>query len=171
MSQEMRRSGVLAVTSQLYGGRMLNRKILPLLAPLLLVPVPDLYAHCSNASLNGTYAYWSQGFAEVTPDISPAGFVPFGQTGLEVFDGRGHVTSGTLTGSTTNANGGSFRATFTGAYTVKDDCSGTLTLDFGNGDLFHFDLVVQSPSTSIGINTDPGVFPSVYSIHKIATEN
>jgi hypothetical protein len=151
---------------------MLNQRILTLFAVLSSAATPNLYAaHCSNASLNGTYAYSSQGFDEVTPDVSPAGFVPSAQTGLIVYDGKGHISSGTLTASTTNANGGSFRATFTGTYAVNDDCSGMATLVLGDGSVFHFDLVVQSPSAYTAINTDPGVFLSVYLVRRITGEN
>ena len=114
---------------------------------LFLAVAPSLHAaKCSNASLNGTYAYSGQGFAEVTPDISSAGFVPWAQTGLVVYDGKGNIISGTFTDSTTTANGGSFRGTFTGTYAVNRDCSGTAIADLGDGNLFHTDLVVQGPT-------------------------
>jgi hypothetical protein len=152
--------------------RMLSPKLFALSAVLSLTAAPDLYAaHCSNASLNGTYAYSAHGFGEVTADISPAGFAPFAQTGLAVFDGKGHITSATFTYSTTTANGGSFRGTFTGTYAVNDDCSGTATSDLGDGSLFHFDLVVQSPSTFTLINTDPGALIAVYVARRIGGEN
>jgi hypothetical protein len=147
-------------------------KIIPVFAVFSLAAASDLYAsHCSNASLHGTYAYSAQGFGEVTPDIGSAGFTPFAQTGLAVYDGNGHITSGTFTYSTTTANGGSSRGTFTGTYTVTDDCSGTATADLGDGTLFHFDLVVQSPSTYTLINTDPGAFLSVYLGRRVSGEN
>ncbi len=151
---------------------MLSPKLLAVFAVFSLATAPDLYAaHCSNASLNGTYAYSGQGFGEVTPDVSSAGFAPFAQTGLAVDDGRGHITSGTFTYSTTTANGGSFHGTFTGTYTVNDDCTGTATTDLGDGTLFHFDLVVQSPSTYTLINTDPGALIAVYVARRIGGEN
>jgi hypothetical protein len=151
---------------------MLNQRIPALFAVLSLATAPELYAaHCSNATLNGTYAFSGQGFGEVTPDISSAGFAPFAQTGLIVYDGKGHITSGTFTYSTTTANGGSLRGTFTGTYAVNADCSGTATLDLGNGTLFQFDVVVQSPSTYTTINTDPGALISVYSAHRLSGEN
>jgi len=151
---------------------MLRTKILPVFAVFSLAVAPDLYAaHCSNASLSGTYAYSGQGFGEVTPEISSAGFAPFAQTGLAVYDGNGHITSGTFTYSTTTTNGGSVRGTFTGTYAINADCSGTVTTDLGDGTLFHFDLIVQTPSTYTLINTDPGAFISVYSAHRLSGEN
>jgi len=141
------------------------------LIALLLAVAPNLHAaKCSNALLKGTYAYSAQGFAEVTPDISSAGFVPFAQTGLIVYDGEGNIISGTFTDSTTTANGGSFRGTFTGTYAVNRDCSGTIIADLGDGNLFHFDLVVVGSTRHTAINTDPGAFVSVYSFHKIVRE-
>ena len=62
-----------------------------LVATLILcfsAAVPSLYAKCSNGSLKGTYGYSSQGFSEVTQDISASGFVPFSQTGEIVYDGE-----------------------------------------------------------------------------------
>jgi len=151
---------------------MLSTKILPLFAVFSLAAAPDLYAaHCSNASLHGTYAFSGQGFGEVTSDISPTGLAPFAQTGLVVYDGKGHIISATFTYSTTTANGGSVRGTFTGTYAVNADCSGTATADLGDGTLFHFDLVVQSPSTYTLINTDPGALIGVYSAHRLSGEN
>ncbi|SRR6266446_3205440 len=151
---------------------MLSPRILAVFAVFSLTVGPNLYAaQCSNASLNGTYAFSGQGFGEVTPDISSAGFAPFAQTGLAVYDGKGHITSGTFTYSTTTANGGSFRGTFTGTYAVNADCSGTAITDLGDGNLFHFDLVVQTPSTHTLINTDPGALISVYVAHRIGGEN
>ena len=147
---------------------MTTERVFATITLLVLAMAPNLYAaHCSNASLKGTYAYSAQGFTEVTPDISPALFVPFAQTGLIVYDGNGTIISGTYTDSTTSANGGSFRGTFTGTYTVKADCSGTIIVDIGDDSLFHFDLVVFGPAEHTAINTDPGLFLSVYSFHKI----
>jgi hypothetical protein len=150
---------------------MIGKKIFATLTLVSLVVAPNLHAaKCSNALLKGTYAYSSQGFTEVTPDISPAGFVPFAQTGLIAYDGKGSVVFGTFTDSTTTANGGSFRGTFTGTYVVNGDCSGMMQVDLGDGNLFHFDLVVHGPSRHTAVGTDPGVLMSVFSIEKIAGE-
>src|SRR5580765_6467952 len=68
---------------------MNTNRIAVSLTVLLLAVAPSLYAtRCSNASLHGTYGYSSQGFASVTPDISPALCLPQVQTGLITFDGR-----------------------------------------------------------------------------------
>ena len=146
---------------------MISKRIFATLTLLFLAVAPSLHAKCSNATLKGTYAYSSQGFTEVTSDISPAGFVPWGQTGLIVFDGKGSITSGTFTVATTTAAGGSQRGTFTGTYSVNADCTGTSLTDLGDGTVFHFDLVIQRRSKYTAINTDPGAFMSVYSAQKI----
>jgi hypothetical protein len=147
---------------------MTNKRIFATLTLLFLAAAPNLHAKCSNATLKGTYVYSSQGFTEVTPGISPAGFVPWAQTGLIVFDGKGNVTSGTFTVATTTPAGGTQRGTFTGTYSVNGDCTGTSLTDLGDGTVFHFDLVIQGPSRYTAINTDPGAFMSVYSARKIA---
>ena len=147
---------------------MITKRIFVTLTLLFLAVEPNLHAKCSNATLKGTYAYTSQGFTEVTSDISPAGFVPSAQTGLIVFDGKGGITSGTFTVATTTADGGSQRGTFTGTYSVNANCTGTSLTDLGDGTVFHFDLVIQGPSRYTAINTDSGAFMSIYSAHKIA---
>lgn len=150
---------------------MISKRIFAALTLFLLAVAPNLHAaKCSNASLKGTYGYSSQGFVEVTRDISPAGFVPFSQTGLIVYDGQGNIPSGTFTFSTTTANGGSSRGTFTGTYSVNPDCSGTVVVKTDGGDTFNFDLVVQGPARHTFINTDPNGFISVYSFQRIVGE-
>jgi hypothetical protein len=142
------------------------------LVAVLLAVVPDLHAaKCSNASLRGAYAFSSQGFTEVTPDISSAGFVPWAEAGLIVYDGHGNITSGTFTVNTTTANGGSIQGTFSGTYSVDGNCTGKLQIDLGDGTLFHFDLVVQGSAKHTAVNTDSGTFMSVFSIEKIRGEN
>jgi hypothetical protein len=75
---------------------------------------------CSNASLNGTYAYTGSGTI-----VSPAAIAgPFAEVGMQTFDGQGH-TSATATAS---QGGNIIQFTITGTYTVNPDCTGTLTL-------------------------------------------
>lgn len=153
---------------------MTSKRTSMILTLLFLALAPHLYAaRCSNASLRGTYAYSSQGFIQATPDTSPAGFVPWVQTGVAVYDGHGNILSGTFTVTTTTANNpeGSFRGTFTGTYTVNRDCTGTVQVDLGDGTLFNFDLVVQGPEKHTYNGTDPGFFLSVFSFQKIGGEN
>jgi hypothetical protein len=151
---------------------MFSAKLAGVVVAFSLTATSNLYAtHCTVASLNGTYAYSGHGFTEVTPDVSSAGFAPFAQPGLVVYDGKGHILSGTFTYSTTTANAGSFRGTFTGTYAINADCSGSATAGLGDGTLVHFDLVARSPSAYTLINTDPGAFLSVYVAHRIGGDN
>jgi len=148
-----------------------KRRIFTIVTLLVIAAAPNLYAaHCSNASLHGTYAYSSQGFAEVTLDINATGFVPWAQSGLIVYDGKGNITSGTFTASTTTANGGSFRGTFTGTYAVNRDCTGAAATNLGDGTISNFDLLVERPEKVIVINTDPGGFMSIFTVRKIVRE-
>lgn len=151
---------------------MISKRIFAALTLFFLAVAPNLHAaKCSNASLKGTYGYSSQGFTDATPDISPAGFVPFSQTGLIVYDGQGNISSGTVTYATTTAAGGTNSGTFTGNYSVNPDCSGTVLVDLPDGTLFHFDLVVLGPGRHTYINTDAAAgFISVYSFQKIVGE-
>jgi hypothetical protein len=124
---------------------------------LLVAVAPNLHAaRCSNASLNGTYGYSSQGFFPVTADISPALFLPQAQTGLITFDGKGIVTSGTYTINTTDPAGGVSRGTFTGTYAVNSDCTGTSETHPDIGGSLHYDFLVLSPTEVVAIATDAG---------------
>ena len=51
---------------------------------------------------------------------------------------------------------------------MNGNCSGTMQVDLGDGNLFHFDLVVHGPSRHTAVGADPGVLMSVFSIEKIA---
>ena len=150
---------------------MTNKRTITILTLLFLAVVPNLHASkCSNASLTGKYAYFFSGFTQVTADVSPAGFVPWAQSGLIVYDGKGNILSGTFTASTTTANGGLLRGTFTGTYTVNGDCAGTVLVDLGDGTIFNFDLVVQGPEKHTYIPTDPDSFLGITSFQKIVGE-
>ena len=139
---------------------------------VLLAVVPNLHAaKSSNASLKGAYAFSSQGFTEVTPDISSAGFVPWAEAGLVVYDGHGNVPSGRFTVNTTTAKGGSTQGTFTGTYAVNGDCTGKVQIDLGDGTLFHFDPVVERSARVTAVNTDSGTLMSIFSIQKIRGED
>ena len=135
---------------------MNTNRIAVSLTVLLLAVAPSLYAaRCSNASLHGTYGYSSQGFASVTPDISPALFLPQAQTGLITFDGRGNH-SGTYTLNSTDPAGGVARGTFTGTYAVNSDCTATAEVLIDVGGSLHVDTVVLSPTEFVSISTDAG---------------
>jgi hypothetical protein len=75
-------------------------------------------AKCSEATLHGTYLFAYDGFV-----IKENEKVPFALAGYEVFDGDGHVKGV----ATTNVNGKvTSKEAFSGTYTVKTDCTGTV---------------------------------------------
>jgi hypothetical protein len=75
-------------------------------------------AKCSEATLDGTYLFAYDGFV-----IKDNEKVPFALAGYEVFDGNGEVKGV----ATTNVNGKiTSKEPFSGTYTVKTDCTGTV---------------------------------------------
>ena len=151
----------------------MKAKQLQLLLTMLLIAtgsVTRLFAACTEASLHGSYSYASQGFSEVPPEISPAGFVPWAQTGRISFDGSGTIPSGTFTAATLAAAGGVLRGIFAGTYKINADCTGTAELLLDDGGTFHFDLVVNGPASLTFINTDPNPnsFLSVYFMRRMS---
>jgi hypothetical protein len=75
---------------------------------------------CSNASLQGTYAYTSTG--TITSPAALAG--PVAEVGMQTFDGQGNTTATALI----SQNGNITPLTITGTYTMNQNCTGTLTL-------------------------------------------
>jgi hypothetical protein len=88
-------------------------------------------AKCSVATLHGTYL-----FAQNGVEIKGNDQRPFATAGYDVFDGNGEV-KGVASG---NFNGETFRNDrFSGTYTVKANCTGTVTFKDGaatQGDVF-----------------------------------
>jgi hypothetical protein len=88
-------------------------------------------AKCSVATLKGTYL-----FAQNGVEIKGNDQRPFALAGYDVFDGNGEV-KGVASG---NFNGETFRNDrFSGTYTVKANCTGTVTFKDGaatQGDVF-----------------------------------
>src|SRR5919205_714911 len=82
-------------------------------------------AKCSEVTLHGTYLFAQNG-VEIKGDEQR----PFAIAGYDVFDGNGEV-KGVSSG---NFNGVVFRNDrFTGTYTVKPNCTGTVTFRGGGG--------------------------------------
>jgi hypothetical protein len=75
---------------------------------------------CSNATLQGTYAYTSTGTITSPPDLAG----PIAEVGAETFDGKG----GTAATATLSSDGTILQLTITGTYLVNPDCTGTMTL-------------------------------------------
>jgi hypothetical protein len=103
-------------------------------------------AKCSEATLKGTYL-----FAENGVEIKGNEQRPFAIAGYDVFDGQGEV-KGVDSG---NFNGEVFRKDpFTGTYTVKANCTGTVT--FRDGDAIHGDIFIAPDGSKFAfVRTDP----------------
>ena len=85
-------------------------------------------AKCSEATLDGTYLFALDGV-----DTTGNDQVPFAVAGYRVYDGNGKVKGV----ASANFNGEIVSEPFSGTYTVKADCTGTLTLQEGlQNDLF-----------------------------------
>jgi hypothetical protein len=105
-------------------------------------------AKCSEATLHGTYLYADHGF-----EIKGNAQVPIAEAGYQVFNGNGKV-KGVATG---NFNGKiDFRKEpFSGTYTVKADCTGTLAFPDGlEVDMF----IAPDGSMFTTIQTNPPEF-------------
>ena len=103
-------------------------------------------AKCSEATLKGTYLFAQNG-VEIKGDEQR----PFALAGYDVFDGNGEV-KGVDSG---NFNGEVFRNNrFSGTYTVKANCTGTVTFKDGatiQGDIF----IAPDGSKFAFVRTDP----------------
>ena len=104
-------------------------------------------AKCSEATLHGTYL-----FAQNGVEIKGNEQRPFAIAGYDVFDGNGEV-KGVDSG---NFNGEVFRKErFTGTYTIKADCTGSVTFRGGaaasQGDIF----IAPDGSKFAFVRTDP----------------
>src|SRR5215467_611358 len=94
----------------------------------------------SNASIQGTYAYAAEGFAEVNPDPSlvfgpvTSDYAPFAAAGFIIFDGTTAAdgTGGMHIHDTVYIQGAIRHRNFDGTYSINPDGSGVLTfLSFG----------------------------------------
>ena len=104
-------------------------------------------AKCSKATLKGTYLFAEDG-VEIKGNSDQR---PFAIAGYDVFDGNGEV-KGVASG---NSNGEVFRKEpFTGTYTVKANCTGTVT--FTGGAAIHGDIFIAPDGSKFAfVRTDP----------------
>jgi hypothetical protein len=112
-------------------------------------------AKCSKATLKGTYPFAFDG-VEIKGNNDRA---PFAIAGYGVFDGNGKeksVVSSNFNGEVTR------KASISGTYTVKADCTGTLTFADGSQiDMFiapdgsMFTFVQTKPSELVGSGFQP----------------
>jgi hypothetical protein len=104
-------------------------------------------AKCSKATLKGTYLFAQNG-VEIKGNSEQR---PFAIAGYDVFDGNGEV-KGVDSG---NFNGEVFRKDpFSGTYTVKANCTGTVT--FRDGAAIHGDIFIAPDGSKFAfVRTDP----------------
>src|SRR5918995_7024884 len=102
-------------------------------------------AKCSEATLHGTYL-----FAQNGVEIKGNDQRPFAIAGYDVFDGNGEVKGH----ATTNFNGKITRSKepLPGTYTVKANCTGTLT--FTNGTRYDI-FIAPDGSMFTFVHTNP----------------
>jgi hypothetical protein len=105
-------------------------------------------AKCSKATLHGTYLFAQNG-VEIKGDEQR----PFALAGFDVFDGDGGV-KGVASG---NFNGEVFRKDpFTGTYTVKANCTGTVTFRGVGGATTQGDIFIAPDGSKFAfVGTDP----------------
>ena len=105
-------------------------------------------AKCSEATLKGRYL-----FAQNGVEIKGNDQRPFAIAGYDVFDGNGEV-KGVASG---NFNGEVFRNDrFTGTYTVKANCTGTVTFRGVGGATTHGDIFIAPDGSKFAfVGTDP----------------
>jgi hypothetical protein len=91
----------------------------------VLVGVPHAQAcESTDALLKGSFGYTGTG-ALLAAYVGPTDAGPFAEGGPQTFDGKGHTTAT----ATLSANGDISTVTVEGTYTVKSDCTGTMTLN------------------------------------------
>src|SRR4051812_7190423 len=99
---------------------------------------------CSMGTLHGDYIFAQDGLDNGKP---------LAAAGRESYDGNGHVKGV----STVSANGTIARASYTATYTMKSDCSGSLTVTDSAKKVHHYDIFsVPSGDEVVWIQTDPG---------------
>jgi hypothetical protein len=103
---------------------------------------------CSNASIRGTFAITTTGFAVAAP--APAG-PAFAQVSMQTFD----EWSGTANVGMTNVNGNVSPTNNTGTYTVNPDCTGTFTLVTAKGTSNWFFVIADNWNEIRAICVDP----------------
>jgi hypothetical protein len=107
----------------------------------------DAGAKCSEATLDGTYLFAFDGV-----EIKGNEKVPFALAGYDVYDGNGKVK----TVQSSNFNGEVSRnEPLSGSYTVKADCTGTLTFADGT----RYDLFIAPDGSMLSfVQTKPSEF-------------
>jgi hypothetical protein len=111
---------------------------------------------CSMATMKGDYLYAQDG---LLPGKSADKNQFFAQAGRENFDGNGGM-SGVYSG---NFNGTITRGSYSGTYTMKPDCSGTVTFTDNAKQIYNYDIfATQGGSEFVFVQTDSNSITSAY---------
>ena len=117
---------------------------------------------CTNAILHGGYGAGTAGLINSSSnpnDVTIPTFVPFAEAVHFVFDGHGRFAGS----STADYGGMIFPVTFTGTYSVKPNCTGSLTADAGDNGIIHRDLVIVEGGREVEfVSTDAGLVIAGY---------
>jgi len=113
--------------------------------------------NCSDASLKGGYGYTGTG-ALLAAYVGPTDAGPFAEVGRQTFDGKGHTEAA----ATLSANGDISQVTVEGTYSVKSDCTGTMTLNIAQfGSTVDLSFVIDEDGNEIrAIVSDKNVIES-----------
>jgi hypothetical protein len=131
----------------------MNSRISLLLLTLALAASSTLTAQagCSNATIQGTYAFTIHGTI-FNPDGSTLLIDGLAKT---TFDGKGNLTQ--LDAVAINGNVAPGWSSNTGTYSVNPDCTGTFTVTNGSQAPVHLQMIVaHSGNTIHDMVTDPG---------------
>jgi hypothetical protein len=131
----------------------MKSRISLLLLTLALAASSTLTAHagCTNATIQGTYAFTIHGTI-LNQDGSTLLIDGLAKT---TFDGKGNLTQ--LDAVAVNGNVAPGWASNTGTYSVNPDCTGTFTVTNGAQPEVHLQMIVaHSGNTIHDMVTDPG---------------
>jgi hypothetical protein len=131
----------------------MKSRISLLLLTFALAASSTLMAHagCTNATIQGTYAFTIHGTI-LNQDGSTLLVDGLAKT---TFDGKGNLTQ--LDAVAVNGNVAPGWASNTGTYVVNSDCTGTFTVTNGNQPPVHLQMIVaQSGNTIHDMVMDPG---------------
>lgn len=117
---------------------------------------------CSMATMKGDYLYAQDG---LIPGKSADKNQFFAQAGREHFDGNRGM-SGIFSG---NFNGTIVRGSYSGSYTMKADCSGTVTFTDNLKQVYHYDIfATQGGGEFVFVQTDSNSITSAYERRRVA---
>jgi hypothetical protein len=144
----------------------LKTRLLGLALALVGVTIVDTPARagepCSMATMKGDYLYAQDG---VIPGKSVDKSQFFAQAGREHFDGNGSM-SGIYSG---NFNGTITRGSYSGTYTMKANCSGTVRFTDNTKQVYNYDIfATQGGCEFVFVQTDSNSIASAYQRRRAA---